>query len=286
MEISEIKKLIPFYVAGTLDEVERKLVENALKESKELQKEVEFWLKAQAIVEYHSQFYQEGHLTPEQIVIAAESGIKSIQTAHPDLIRHLQECEHCRHDVEMIKSTYPVEETVSIPKKHQEYLRTGYVGRFKFADVFAAAAVILIIVTFFFTDFNKQKIPSIPQEHYANLILSYNQSTRGDASTEIPILALDSNTTRINIVVYVPHSEIDSLRYAVAISLPSGADITISNELLPSRFDSTFDTIRFEVGREFFKTVPTKYRLTLSEILPPSKSYLTPESYIFTFCVR
>ncbi len=294
MEYSEIKKLIPFYIAGTLESDEKNLVENALRNSVELKKEFEFWVRAKEVVAQHAPRLTEHHLTPEQIVMAAQEHPAKELEKHSNIEKHLQECEMCRHEVDIIKSTYPLEkvEGISVPSEEkiskwfERNIQIGYLGSFKFADVFAAAAVVLIIVTVFFTSINKQGVPLIPQEHYADLIIPFSQVTRGNALDEIPKLTLDSQITRINITVYFLHSEIDSVRYAVSISLPSGADTMISNVLLPLRFDNMLDTIRFEVARELFKKIPCNYSLVLTEILPLSKSYLTPESYVYNFKVQ
>jgi anti-sigma factor RsiW len=66
MNIDELKELLPFFVAGTLDPGERKQVEEALGTSKELRKDLKFWQRTKIVVEARALQAAASHRKPEQ----------------------------------------------------------------------------------------------------------------------------------------------------------------------------------------------------------------------------
>src|SRR5438093_233113 len=105
MESSELSKLIPLYVAGSLSEPERQAVEEALVASAELRTELAFWKQAQ----YVTSSYDPNHPSAEAIVKYAEG--KLIGADRLAFEAHLNQCADCRQELEVIRETYPAEES-------------------------------------------------------------------------------------------------------------------------------------------------------------------------------
>ena len=292
MEYSEIKKLIPFYIVGTLEPDEKKLVEDALRDSGELKKEFEFWLTAKEITARHALRSAENHLTPEQIVGYLEKYYESDKLDLEGIESHIRTCVDCRSDIEMIRSTYPVangerqKQMGGMPEKLIVGNRLELILSKKFVDVFAIAAVIFIVALTLLTKLNiENKIPQ-PEKRYKELVLLYQNYTRGDNGKEPTVLVDDSLTTGASVLLTVPHSEIDSLRYNVSLKTPAGIFIPIATDLTAVQSDTRSDTLHFFIDRNIYSGLVGDYIVTVKELLPKPLSHLTPEMYTYIFKIQ
>jgi hypothetical protein len=292
MEYSEIKKLIPFYIAGTLEPEEKKLVEDALGGSDELGSEFAFWLKVREVVAQHSTRLTEQHLTPEQIIGYIEDNYLRNIPELEIIESHIKTCADCRLDIETLRNTYPhpidgrKKQVVNFSEKPVSDNRLEMLLSRKFVDVFAIAAVILIIVLTLLTTFNiGNKIP-LPEKRYKELVLLYQNYTRGDNREEPTILVDDSLTAGASVLLTIPHSEIDSLRYDISLKTSAGIIISIATGLKAAQSDTTSDTLHFLIDRNIYSGSVGDYIVTVKEILPKPLSHLTPELYCFTFKIQ
>lgn len=291
MDITELKKLIPFYVAGSLDPEERSMVEKALRESNELQTELEFWTHARAAVGRHVRFRQEGHLSPEQILSLIELDLHEEPETSYAILNHLQKCDSCSQQVEIIRSTYPtthVDRTpgdtrIEAPRAHARILS---VKQSKVAYIVAIAAVIIIACMIFFSNTTNNHKPQNASPVYANLFLSYASQLRGGEITESPVLLLDHNATHIVLTISLPAASSDSIRYAVSVVSPSGEVVVNSQLVIPSRFNETLDTLRVVIHRQQLASLEGEFQILVTEVLPPAQNDLTPETYEYQFRVH
>ncbi|MBA4312475.1 MAG: hypothetical protein C0417_07575 [Chlorobiaceae bacterium] len=287
MEYSEIKKLIPFYIAGTLEPDEKKLVEDALRDSGELKKEFEFWLKAKEVTARHALRLAENHLTPEQIVGYLERYYESDKLGLESIESHLRTCVDCRSDIEMIRSTYPVangerqKQMDGMPEKLMVGNRLELILSKKFVDVFAIAAVIFIVALTLVTNFNIDNKLSSPEKQYASLVLRYQNSTRGNERIGTTNLIDDPSTSGARVLLYIPHSKIDSLRYEIILKNPLDNLISIETSYKINHPGNILDTLQFIIDRKYYANIAGKYLLFVKEKLPPDLSDITPEQFIF-----
>ena len=75
MTVNEIRELLPFFAANSLQAAERDAVEEALENSEELRKELEFWRHAKHATLINAETRAEGHVSSVQIVDYARGAI-------------------------------------------------------------------------------------------------------------------------------------------------------------------------------------------------------------------
>lgn len=285
MDINELKKLIPFYIAKTLDEKEKEKVEAGLKKFPELKSDLDFWIQAREATLIYVHINQTGHLSAEQIVNYVEEEYEGNLPALQKVEAHLNDCADCRNDVEIIRDTYsaisatsdikPIKYTV----KHLPWYRSIYTY---------TAVAIIIIGTILLLPKKETELENIGQQEivYADITLPYKPLTRKASPINIPEIILDSAVTHIRLTVYIPHTIIDSLSYNAILVSPTQVETRIEDTYFPLSFDENIDTIQVSILRNNFHEIPGTYNLIIKENLPTSISELTPQSYIYTFRLK
>lgn len=289
MEISEVSKLIPLYVAGSLTEQERRTVEEGLAGSDELRKELEFWKKAQ----HPARSYDPTHPSAETIVDYVEGRMASPERVAFEA--HLQACTECQHDLEIIRETYPAKESifdegryaaeVRVPELFREFLET-----LKTVYPIPAAVLIVLCVLVIVLPLSnrKQNVPSVPvqtppaQTRAVELFLEYSQQLRSSGKLQLPTLRIPTDTVRMTIVLSVPHS-LDSVRYRIEVISPFGVAATVRDSVKPLPSGEGLDRLTVDISSEFFQT-EGEFRVRTTEQLPTGVS-LTPESHQYPFVV-
>src|SRR5258708_28743846 len=105
MTHEELLRLIPLYVADTLDPREKEAVEREIPHSRELQEELAFWRRARQATVSYAEYLQQGHPTADQLVDYVELS-QAGQQSHL-IHKHLKECKSCRMELELISKSYP-----------------------------------------------------------------------------------------------------------------------------------------------------------------------------------
>jgi hypothetical protein len=289
MEISELSKLISLYVTGSLTEQERRTVEEALAGSDELRKEIEFWKLAQ----HPARSYDPTHLSAEAIVSYAEGRIMGQERIA--LETHLQQCADCQHDLEIIRETYPTEESivdegrypaeVRVPELFKEFFKT-------LKTVYPIPAAVLIVLCVLVLvlplSHRKQNVPSVAvqtpptQTRAVELFLEYSTQLRSSGTLQLPTLRIPTDTVRVTIVLSVPRS-LDSVRYRIEVISPLGAAATVRDLVKPLPSGDGLDHLSVDMSSEFFQT-EGEYRVRATEQLPVGVG-LTPESHQYPFVV-
>ncbi|HEY6191108.1 MAG TPA: hypothetical protein VI215_02145 [Bacteroidota bacterium] len=273
MNPEEIRKLIPFFVAGTLDPEERKIVEEELRRSPELEDEVKYWRNARRALLSEEEQAREEHLTPANIIDYIEEKLSGDHFATVE--RHLSRCESCNEDVKAIRDTYGTEAR-PIPGARTgdgilEILRSVRLSYVLPAIAAATLAVFLIV-----------KHYSPRQADHLRIVLGYQPQLRGPEEQVISRFVIGQDTRFVNFVLAVPHTAIASTRYAAWLANPDGLDRLLAKELQPAVVTANEDTVKVSVGMEVFPRDGI-YSLSISEMaesLPPGAE---PQEYLFRF---
>ena len=130
----DIRSLLPLYAAHSLDDAERKVVEEALAASPELREELRFWRTARLAAIIHSQLHL-NHLTPEQIVGIVAGTIEDPQE-RTNIRKHLASCPSCTGEESIIRAIHSDGDHLPKPEMAR---RTRW--------VYAAAALLIVTLT-------------------------------------------------------------------------------------------------------------------------------------------
>lgn len=295
MNIDEIRKLLPLYVAQQLESAERTEIEQALKDSEELRSELRFWEHAKRATILHSEMRSEGHLAAEQIVEYAE-GVVSDPQERMGIESHLQSCVSCRKEYDTIKELQERDRPVAKPaKKHPilEFIKKG-----KLAYAIPALAILVLGILFFWREPRPQQVITqlpkdsvvVPQKKelvkYAALVLQYAGTMRdpqGKKNT-ISVLILDETISAVELTVPVEHSAL-AAGYLVRLSSPKDETATLSDSQRVTRFRGKLDALRLTIERDRFAE-PGRYTLFVREVLRRRVTGIEPEEYRYEFEVR
>jgi hypothetical protein len=273
MEHREAKELLPLYVANTLTREERAAVEKALSTSKELTDELAFWRKAQLTAQSHAAYLQ-AHLSSEQIVDYAEGAITDHQL-RSTIESHLQRCDECRDEYEMILQTMPKLETHrQITPSMIERLQ-GFVASFKPVYVLRALAVLVAVIVLW------RGLEKRLDENTERFVIPFQGQMRTEDES-LPMLTLDESVKRVQFVLCIPHDSLVSTQYTATLSTPAGATLALP-ETFSKIIASQTDSIRINLTADMLHA-EGEYALNLAEVpssLPPGASAFPPEPYRF-----
>jgi hypothetical protein len=290
MKTSPLSELLPLYVAGSLSDNDRRRVEAGLQTSPLLREELAFWQG----VQHPARAHDPAHVSAEAMVSYAESTMPA--AARSSVEAHLENCLSCRHELEIIRKTYDL--TGQAPNGHRpgeergvwklsrDFIRTL---RRPYAipatvTVLVAALVLSILVL------DRREQPPVttsrtntPVLHRHALLLEYVPQLRATHNGNPVKLLLSPEDEIVEISIMVPRS-VDSVRYSLALLLPSGKEVRIPELFSPSRHGEDLDSIGFSLHRSRFSS-DGRYGVLATEVLPKN-TRLTPESYEYSFEVR
>ena len=285
----ELSTLLPFYASGSLSGAEKERVEEALKAFGELNEEFEFW---KGILD-SARSYDPAHPPAEEIVEYSEGTV-----AGPALARvraHVDTCQECQHELEILRETYQEESStvdekrltveVRLPDLFREFFRTI---RTVYAAP-AAAFVLLCVVIAALLSIPKREpppvvasLPPVVTGQHQSLVLEYVPKLRSTSGTRKPTLVLSSDVTVVDVTVFLPRS-MNSVRYSLSLKLPSKEIISIPGSLTPAHRDENLDTVHTSLPRDLFDMVGD-FKLVAAESLPRS-AHMTPEVHEYPFVV-
>ncbi|MFI5252639.1 MAG: hypothetical protein ACHQQQ_09450 [Bacteroidota bacterium] len=287
MELVEIKKLIPWYVAGTLNEDERKIVEESLEHSIELQEELQFWRRVHGSMNLFTHQSAKKHLSPEQIIDYIEKKITDVALA-AQIDKHLANCEDCRQDGEIVRGihlskrahkfqdvqpSYP-SEIRTIPN----FNRLPKPKRYRYG-VHAAIGLIIALTVILFSIFS----PS-GQETVTSTIV-YNESNPSSSGSGLTVIFIDPDTREVNLMVEIPHSPGSARQYGITLVKPSHDQVQIAGLYMPTPYNSSYDILRIVINRYFLER-EGEYSLVASETLPTALTEIGPKQYPCSFILK
>jgi len=184
MKLTDLEKLIPFYLSGKLPPDENHEVAEGLKTSGTLREDLHFWNRVKSIFRIQREFYRAGHLPPEQVVDYAEGAIADRRLLK-QVEAHLMECSHCRDDLSILKETYEHHAPVRGASRSFIDMLVSHLPsfRFRYAIPVAAVIVVLVIVSLLFTtrqpEWQRLKLTGdqhLREMRYADAKVAYERS--------------------------------------------------------------------------------------------------------------
>lgn len=278
MNIEDLKHLIPPYVAGTLSQDEKKLVDHELKTSDELRQELSFWLHARVATESHFEYLQEGHVASETITAYAEGTIKS-ESERETVEQHLNQCTSCSDEVALVRKTIlPVASEVQRPNQKEV---TSLFERL-FGQLFKpviAVPVGIIAVIFFVIIINRQ-LEQIGRS--VSVTLEYQSVPRGNNGNRLPELNLSQDVTMVEATLIVPEPSQASW-YSVQLVPPSGVAIPLIDTLKNYSNEGGSVRLKIEIPVRNFTQSNEKYTITVQELSSTPEEQFSGEMYEMQF---
>jgi hypothetical protein len=240
VEQSELSDLLPLYVTGKVSDAQKAAIEDALLHSKELQDELAFWRRARGATKHAALDTAEAHLRSEQIVDYAR-GVITNPMDGLEIQRHLQACDSCREDYEIMKPALAGKGSREAPvltsRRFTELLaimRPAYS---------VPAIAVLLVCAFLFRD----RLIG-PHEYPMSFVLQYQSQERSVESNSPPTLSLAARVSIVRLSVPIPRAAIQPERYSLTLLPPDGRRISLVDRLTWSRGTSDFDTASVSVA--------------------------------------
>ena len=293
MNIDDLRLLLPFFVGGTLGPEERQEVEEALKTSDELRKELEFWKRAKTAVANRVAHAAAGHLTPEQIVDRAMGVGTGDEVLAMD--QHLQSCAQCSEEFHRVKESLDIHEAVK-PSLFERIL--GIVRAVRLVYAVPALTVVIAFVVFYFSKTEKEppgspvasvpgaSIAVAPAVDTALLWLTYEPEMRSASHHSLPTLALGEGEKHLRVFVAIPQNKVSGIHYRIIVTSPGRKIYRLQESPQRYTFGGGHDSLQFVLSREFLPPAGKTMTVTISELLPPTLRSLSPEEYRFEVEVR
>jgi hypothetical protein len=269
MTLGELKELLPFYVAGTLEPEEKKLVEEALSQSKELQEELDDWKAMQLVVKADAAYQKAGHLSTEETIYYIEDSSRINQVRLSEIETHLQNCDSCNSEIEILQATYPKQTLIKNIAEHLQKLvdavrELSRPARIAYAIPVLAAAVVIAVLLI-----RPMFSPTAELVPFTLTDQSLTRSgTRGTTTEELSTLTLKSKIRKINMIFILQKSGIQGVRYTLSLEPTRGKAIALSDTIVPVISDLNVDTLKFSLDRTTFGATEGKYQLNATEVLP------------------
>ena len=288
MNTEEVRLLLPFFVAGTLEPVEQKKVEEAIAGSRELQEDLALWQRTAGAVAQRAE--EPIHPAAEQI---ADRALRRLSPELvPEIDRHLQLCPSCTEEfrrvlatVESLKPADGVDGGTSI--------RTASVLRMRYL-IPATAAALGILAFFILRPEKGADLPSpgpagtpfaveqpAASDSVALLHLTYRPDLRSGESGARSTPVIERRGKKILLVVAIPHNALEGIRYNVTLSSDGSTATSLGQVLSRSAAGGVYDTLRFTLSIDALPARPGPMTLSIHEILPARIFGVTPEVYRF-----
>jgi len=141
MEVSKLKELLPFYDSGMLSPNEKAEIARALLKSKDLKKDLEFWRQVRQVLFMRGEYEGHGHPDAKQLVKYVE---RTFTGDRAELERHLQMCDQCKGELELIEKTYPDKGTSRPHRAPILNLFPTYIKKLRPVYALPIAAILLV----------------------------------------------------------------------------------------------------------------------------------------------
>ena len=295
MDINDVRELLPFFVSGTLEPDQRKMVEEALATSEELRMELDFWKRAQQVVAARQAENAAGHLTSRQIVDRALGTLTGEELLSVD--NHLRACPSCSEDFNLLVQS--LESNRGVLTTWTYRLKTA-IRSVRLVYAVPALAVVAVASLLIISYWNKQPAPlptkeitpptvaenQQPEEAITSIWLSYRPKMRSASQQDLPVVELGEHGKQIKVFVSIPHNAVRGIRYKLAVISKGRTSYHIQDPVERYASGADYDSLRFVLPREVLALPGNTTILTISEVLPRELQSLTPEEYRLTFAVR
>ena len=281
MTLREIRELLPLFAAGSLSPQEKKVVEEELSKSNELQEELLFWRQARAISLSESRAAAE-HPTAEEITSYARGELRD-NKLRSSVESHVQTCQSCSKDLKVGIETY-LPGVAKVARASLLESTFQILRRFKLTYAIPILTALIVCILLFWPA-PPHLPPSVtPPANHVRFTLHYDSAVRDpNKQFRVPSLTIMGHDQVVDFTIFIPHSGIDGVRYSLDLVDPSGLWGQLSDTVMALRFHETLDTLNIEIHRAQFTQPSGLYRLHITEKLPSTAKEILPEEYIYQF---
>lgn len=288
----DIRTLLPFYAAGTLESDEAAEVEAALKDSEDLRNELRFWERTRNAVLAQNAHAAAGHLSAQHIVDFAEGIVERKEWAIVE--HHLQSCEQCADEYRLVRTSLVAPAPVQVSFVGRLF---GAVKSLRLAYAIPVLALMVVAVMYFEVEKEELQpvIPRIeeplaetplPPHENASLWLTYKPGLRSGVKQEVPTLSVEERHAGIDVFVSIPRNTASGIRYLVKVGSRTIQPVWLRDTLQKYASGSSQDSLAFTLPRALAPPPGDTLILTIHEVLPRHLSALEPEEYTFLVVVK
>ena len=245
MTSEEVKELLPLYLTNKLTPDERRSVEEALQSSQELKKVLRNLKHIQHAVLLEEKYATENHPTSEEIVFYAErQGLDP--TRRLEIGKHIQACNDCCEELNMILKTFPEPEPSPLRKIAQRFAEvSSQLATIATRPAFAIPAVVVAALCVFLLTRPPHGINTTIR------VLEYEETYRGPEAGPLPNLTFSADTTQAKIMLLLFHNP-TLPRYVIRITSPSGVSTTLPDTVLSGRYNDRRDSTSVGLDQSLF----------------------------------
>ncbi len=305
MTKEDIEKLLPFYVANTLNEKEKKDVEIELSLYPELREELEFikQLHQSTLIDVKSD--EVNHPTSEEIVDFFEGDLKNNPILSRNIEKHIKDCKSCQREINILESLTQ-DSKLSLKKIYEtlkEYLwpfnpvssSSGdetstfepaaskgrmVIMRLNINKLAYITSVVGVLIIFSFILF----APSRENRFSHNFEFRKPIERTGIDTFAIPQLDIMDKTTHIDLkvpILYHPDAN-----YNARILTPANDTVLYTRLQKISDFKKFIDTLTITLSLEKLKVREGKYYITVENITTLTTRLPSAEIYHYPFEVN
>jgi hypothetical protein len=295
MATEEIRNLLPFYVAGTLQPEEKRRIDEALKSSGELRKDLQFWLHAQHAISAQAAYTAAGHVSASAIVDYAE-GI--LAPGERRLVEHhLQSCHECSEEYRLVKSSV-ASEIAATPSLIPQL--AAIIKSIRLVYAIPAVAAIIVAVVLYFSAIEKGSHQPSAQGHIPPIIaeiphlvgesvplwLTYQPNMRSTTRRGLPTLWLGEKHRQVDAFIAIPHNKLDEVRYHVEVEAGGRVQGVLADSLHRYASGSAYDSLHVVLLRSIIPQPGDTLCIVIREVFPSNLKELTAEEYRLSVVIK
>ncbi len=279
MDIKELRRLLPFYIAGTLNTGERNAVEDGLRESAELRAELGEWKEIQQVVKARAG-YEEAHVPASGLIEFAAGSLGG-----PDRQRiaaHIESCASCKTELDILRETFEKSDAAaalqSAPIPGPGFF-SALVSKLKARRIqlgFAIAVVAIASIVFL------MRQGSGPTQNSQILDLHYSPEVRGGETRPVPEIFIDQRIKQVVMHVGIPSSGIPATRYLLTLRRPSLLSEELADKLPGEPAGGEHTIISLTTAASHFLD-SGRYELTVKEEFDHPPGGIQPSTYLIPF---
>jgi len=264
----ELRQLIPFFVAGTLEGEERRAVEQAIGGDPSFKEDLLFWQSAAAAVHGQAAHTDADHPSSELLVHYAEGASVGDDGPIQALDEHVTTCTSCRDELGMIRASF----------ESQARHRDRAPSRIRLWPRLAAAAAVLVVGAVLLTRW-------LDRETRPTYALMPTETTRSLDPDDVPVVEIETDVEAVEFRLSVPATDLPDLSYIVRFISPQAHEVPSSVDFVVVGQNSQTDQILVVLDAASAFPLGADYQFEVEEVIPAGVDLL-PETYFYVFRVE
>lgn len=285
---NEIIEMIPLLVQGRLNKAEADRIEAEIASSESLQAEFAFWKGIYSIRRSMPKFDFSGHPAAETLDRFALGRINKLSSEYSELAVHLQQCQSCAGDVELLRLAvkHIPEESVAAAQGAKQSWLSQLVGSTAISKIVAPVALALILVLSAVVMLNRPGEESL----LVRVSLTMQNEKRSIADEgQVPEMqvALQKNTRELIFAFPTDRVELPDYHYNIDLNRRGGESLTLEGqqlECLPTEFINQCELRVTDQNALNTLKEGGSFSLSIKEEFPEGVS-IVPAEYEFYFNV-